>query len=640
MEHASSAIDLLELSNLVAHASQLASATSDHNISVNLLRAGYSLQRRVLLWQAIQACLDGTSIGLIRPQTHVLVIRELRETISAIENRLGETGDAADWQDYLMLNELREWADSNQDIWDSPSRLPVQVASRLRSRHLTSAQQRFLAEPEFQQLAGLLSSWGQEAIDYRQLLVHLERFELQPTSRANQNVASAVQLLRYSDQANQRQLAQVINDHYRNANMRLAISADLIQRFLPKSDHEIRPVRQRILGAETSGDSAIRTELTIKLIPDPAAWRVDLGVLGDMVSMTSSSKGPAVFHNTSTAQINSHRYLRIDPQGYRVSSEPTGVDSQDYLRKMSTDFDRWPIVGDFVRLIVREQFEQKRGLAQRVTRRMIAQEADAELDRRLEQGLTDAERRLSERIIGPLEDFSLNPIVVSMNTTEERLMVRYRVANESQMAAFTPRPRAPSDALLSLQFHQSMINNTIDQIGLIGRTWTLPELYSKLGRVFQQSDWQLPEDVPQDITIRFDDQHPAIVELKNGRLRLSLRVAELHQDQRLHIERFVVHQDYIPVADGLNAELLRDGVVEIECTNRDRFRLRVIFASIFVANAKIPLVADSWQADPRAQGLAVSQMDVCDGWLSLAISNAASEHAAEVAQRSQSLHWE
>lgn len=638
LEHGSSKVELQTLNELADEASRIGDALIDHELAARLNCAAYALSRRVALWQAIQGCLDGMTIGLTKPRGDELARQDLRQAIEATENRLIETGDAAHWRHYLLLDEMEHWLDAGDAHWTASSPLPLKVLARLRYQRLSPPQQRFLAKPEFEELASQLIVWGREPVDYRQLLTHLEFFEENSIGRTSQSLARSVQLLRHAGQENQQLVAKVLNDHYRNANLRLAISGDLIQRFMPDGSSEIRPVRQRILGADTAGNSEVRTDLQVKLIPDKSGWNIDLGVLGDVVSNTRSSKGPAVFHNTSTAQIDSHRTIRLDPFGYRVSSNPTGVNSQDYLRRMSTDFDSLPVIGDFVRLIVREQFEQKRGLARRITRRLIAQEADAELDRRLDTGLAQAERELQQRIVGPLERMSLNPMVVSMNTTEDRLTIRYRVAHEAQMAAFTPRPRAPSDSLLSMQIHQSALNNTIEQIGLAGKRWTLPELFGQLAEVFQRSDWTLPEDVPEDISIRFHDLRPATIELIDGRVKLSLHVAELDQPNRLHIENFTVVSYYVPLADGMGAELLRDGVVEIESrANRDRFRLRVIFASIFVANPHVPLVAESWQADPRAAGLAVSQVEIRDGWLAIAISDAQSEQAAKVAESSRQL---
>lgn len=639
LAHPASAADLLALEKKAQQATQLGNALPDHNLGRIVNSVSYSLTRRVAVWRSIQQCFNDSSAPLATSRNPDSARQELMAAIAAVGQKIGSTGDSANWRKYLMLAELESWAQSPHDIWTEGNSLALAALSRLHWQRLSETQKQFLAQPEFEELGSQLLVWGREPIDYRQLLAELETLEEDPISRVGARLASTVQVLRLSHEPRQQALAEALNDHYRNANLRLSIAQSLIERLLPQDQVDSRPVRQNILGAETAGDSSVRTQLNVKLVPDESAWNVGIGVEGDLLSLTRSSKGPAVFHNMSTAQIDSRRFLRIDPHGYNISSAPTQVTSQDYLRKMSTDFDSLPIIGDLARFLVREQFDQKRGIAKRITQRIIAREADEELDRRLEESLQRAEKELASRLVGPLERLNLNPLVVAMNTTEERLTIRYRVANEAQMAASTPRPRAPTDSLLSMQVHQSAINNSIAQIGLSGRLWTLPELYERLGETFQGAKWTLPQDMQsevEEIRIRFADSRPATVELVDGRMRLTLRIAEFRQGDRLHIERFVVASNYIPVADGLTAELIRDGVVEI-VSNHDRLKLRLIFAKIFVANPQIPLISESWAGDPRSEGLAVSQVDIRDGWLAVAISSAGSERAAEVTARAHEL---
>jgi hypothetical protein len=467
----------------------------------------------------------------------------------------------------------------------------------------------------------------------------LEQVEQEPTNRLVYTVADTVQILRHAANPQQTLLAETMNTHYRNANLRLTVSQKLIERFLPEGQYEVRPVRQRILGADTAGDSAIHTELDVTFHPDPNHWNVELGVRGDMVSATQSSKGPAVFHNTGTAQVNSQRFLRMSPTGYSLSSHTAQVNSSDQLQKMSTDFDGLPVVGDFVRMLVREQFNQKRGIARRITERIIARETDAEIDRKLSESLQKAERELNDRILGPLQRLNLDPMVVSMSTTKDRLAIRYRLAHEMQLGAHTSRPRAPSESLTSFQLHQTVLNNAIDKIGLSGRDWRLKDLYQSIGKVFQ-SEWTPPADVPEDITVRFADHRPITIELEDGKMRLQLRIANFQRDQGVNINNFIVTSTYIPVAEGLKAGLVRDpeGVIEIQSRHLpvgDRLALRVIFSKVFVSNPEIPLISDQWSQDPRAQGLAVSQLDIRDGWLAVAISEADSSLAAEVAERAR-----
>lgn len=635
LENQKSVEAIQQLSSLAGQAPSIANQLTDYRVAAEVLRLAYAIQRRVDVWTAIQQSLDGTTIALAKPRSPSHAREQLATSLQAVEDTLGASPDGEAWRNFLMIEQLKNWAEQSEIDWNATDQLVQTAIKRLHWPTLSYQQKQFLAQDEFRNFAANLVVWGRDPVDYRQLLVELEELEQDSTSRIASSLAGSVQALSLSEGRAQQFVARTLDTHYRNANMRLSISAKLLERFLPHGEYEVRPVRQRILGADTRGNSAVQTQLQLNLIPDPNAWNVDVGVVGDMLTDTRSSKGPAVFHSTSTAQIDSHRYIRIAKEGYAVSSQPTAVRSRDYLKKMSTDYDGLPVIGDFVRLLVREQFDQKRGLAQKISRRLIAREADVEFDRRIDEAMEKAEDSLEQYLVGPLEKLKLNPTVASLSTSKERLTVRYRVAHESQMAAFTPRPRAPSDSLLSMQLHQSSINNAIAQLGLSDKTWEIGELYEHLGNIFQQSDWTLPDDVPEDISIRFAQTRPATIELEDGKLRLTLRIAELSQPSRnLKIERFYVHSNYIPIASGLKAELIRDGVVEI-VSNRSRLALRLIFAKVFVSQPQIPLTNAEWAKDERAGGLAVSQLDIRDGWLAVAVSDDESELAAEVANRAE-----
>lgn len=626
LEHPASPQLLSDLQQLADRGGKLAEQLQDHAWAASILRTSYSLERRVAVWSAIQGCLDGMSVGLIEPNTNNVVSKaEVAQAVQAVESFLSATQDSAGWAKYLLLENLKQWSATPQQQWRAGNQLARSFLSRVYWARLDGRQRELLQHHSVTTLVEALATWGRDPVDYRQLLGSIEKIEHDNSSRLVSTIADTIQILRNAETHSQKQLAEVLNTHYRNANLRLTISESLVQRFLPEGQYEVRPVRKRILGADTAGDTAVHTQIAVKFHPDPNAWNIELGVKGNMVSATRSSKGPAVFHNMGTAQVNSSRYLKMSPMGYHLSSQPAQVQSTDQLQKMSTDFDGLPVVGDFVRLVVREQFDQKRGLARRITERMIANETDAEIDRRLSDGLSKAERDFTARVLGPLQRLTLDPIVVSMSTSQERLAIRYRLAGETQLSANTPRPRAPTDSLTSFQLHHSVINNTIERIGLSGKDWRLKDLYQSLGSVFE-ARWSPPEDVPDDITIRFADHRPITIDMVDGKMRLQLRIANLRRDEGIDIDNFVVTSTYVPQSDGLRAGLVRDpeGTIEIQSRHLpvgDRLALRLIFSKVFVSQPEIPLISEEWSSDPRAEGLAVSQLEIRDGWLAVAISD-------------------
>lgn len=630
-----------ELQQLSSHSIALGDQLQSDQLAQTLIRTGYSLRRRVDVWNAVQSCLDSTNTKIQQPQSAEQSKTRLVTAIDDVSQLVGLTVDGKSWRSFLLLDELHDWAQSPDEVWRASNTIAKKYLTRVQDAQLTDLQHQFLQQKEIALLTGILANWNQDPVDYHHLLVSLEQVEQSGQSRTIATIAESLQALRLSENVPQQRLAETLNGHYRNANLRLTISQELVERFLPQGQHEIRPIRQTILGARTSGDSSVQTRLSVKFHDDVDSWNIELGVVGDVVSNTSSSKGPAVFHNTGIAQVQSQRYLKIGPKGYAISSAPTAVASQDFLNRLSTDFDGLPIIGEFARLIAREQFNQKRGVAKRITQRKIAQETDTELDKKLESSLKQYEQQLEERILGPLSRLRLDPHVMSMSTTSEKLAIRYRLAHSMQLAAFTPRPRAPAASLVSFQLHQSALNNTLDRIGLSGRSWTLPELYAHIGSLVRTT-MTPPVDVPDDISVRFADRNPISFEMVDGHLRLHLRIAEFKRQEGLQVRNFVVTSTYVPLADGLDAGLIRDpdGVIEIQGKNlaiRDRLALRVIFAKVFVSQPKISLISQQWQADPKAKGLAISQLEVRDGWLAVALSAADNAMATEVAERTRQI---
>jgi hypothetical protein len=61
------------------------------------------------------------------------------------------------------------------------------------------------------------------------------------------------------------------------------------------------------------------------------------------------------------------------------------------------------------------------------------------------------------------------------------------------VGAFTPRPQATADSLLSVQIHESTLNNIVSSLQLNGSETDLPSLFREIARRFRRTDYQEPE---------------------------------------------------------------------------------------------------------------------------------------------------
>jgi hypothetical protein len=119
---------------------------------------------------------------------------------------------------------------------------------------------------------------------------------------------------------------------------------------------------------------------------------------------------------------------------------------------------------------------------------------------------------------------------------------------------------------------------------------------------------------------------------------LTVRIASLVQPGRIDLKNFIIRVAYIPAVEGIHAELARDGVISVDCQNvRDRIALRTIFSKVFSSRSSIPMVSEEMINNPKISGLAVSQLELRDGWLAIAVSHEKSPHVAVVRANQEQL---
>jgi len=596
-------------------------------------RVSHGIQRRAIVWDRIHQCLKSDSTKsnserFVSTRGSGLDYERLTEDLAVVREALRGTSDAANWVEFLMLEDLGRLASGGLTTQDQQVQVAQEFLGRLTFSRVTEDQKRVLTSREIQKLAEDVRPLTVNPVDYRKLLLDIESIEETSVHRCCEDVAEAIQSLRFADSQAQYAIANALNQQYRNANIRLSISEEFFNRMMPKDQVTTRAVQQKILGADTQGSSKIQTSLRVDLQPDATGWKVALNLDGDIHSNTRSSRSGATFYNSSNAKVQSVREIRVDPVSLSINGQPASVQSQESLRKFSTNWDQLPIVGDMVRYVAKQEFNEKKPIAKRISQRLIAKQTDDEFNKQLQSNIDRAQEQFDKRLIGPLHTLDLQPMILDMQSTESRLIARYRVAGVNQIAAYTPRPLAPSESLLSLQLHQSAINNLIAQAIPTDRDWTIRELADKIAEILQQPAFELPDDTPEDVNIRFMDVHPMTVEFLDGRMWLTLRIASLEQTGRIQLKNFTVKTSYIPAVEGLRATLERDPLISVDghrLGSKDRFPIRAIFTKVFAGNSAVPMVSESLINNPLAQGMQVSQLQMEQGWLAIAVSDSQQE---------------
>ena len=590
-------------------------AEVEPELVVTLRRVRHAMVRRLDIWQLASAIEHPTNSTVVAQSDHRNLSRSVAE-LAALTS-LSTTGEG--WQQYLMLDALRSAA--IQPNTNDAQQLARQILSRLESRDLDAEQRNFINRGALARLTHSLRHLAAEPLDMAEVVSRLERFERSGSVEEGRRVVEQLQHLSSSPQDAARRLAERIELHYRNCNVRVAVADELLSRMLPQQDVIHEPVRDSILGVPVRGQSETFTSLRVRTIPHDSRLLLALEAHGAITAHTVSESGPATLFNDAWSNYVVSKRFEITPRGLRVERAQAEAQSRTRLRNFETNFDGIPLLGSLVRNVVEKRVAEGTPAARQEIKRKVETKALRHMDEQADERLATAGRRFEEQALGRLAGLSLTPTMAAMQTTEQRAILRVRLATDDQLAAHTPRPQAPSDSVLSLQLHESALNNVIAQLDLDGRQFLVPELHLWIAEKLQLPAPDLASLRHEEASIRFAEQDAVQVLCREDRAQVTLSLAEVANGPH-RWSNFSVRVFYRPESSGLHAELVRDGTIQLigyGLGAKGQVALRGIFSKMFSKERRWNLVPEQLADDTRLDAYEVTQLVIDDGWIGLAL---------------------
>ncbi|WP_425616665.1 hypothetical protein NA78x_000317 [Anatilimnocola sp. NA78] len=605
------------LHKLAEQAKGIAAPLPSDNQRSQVLRAGYAIVRRIAVWQVTHvAAYEAANRQIASPDTAAW-----NQCLTTLEQKLLTLPGGAPWTNYLRLEQARQKIASADTSAADRRALARDILRRLNSTQFDATQGDFAECEVFFDLTKHLKAWADEPTDLVRVLQSIEDYERQELTAESSALANAYQQVRWSPDKNIAELGETLNMYYRNANVRVAISAELVNRMLPKEARQLEYVQDTIQGAYVEGNSEASTRLRLVLLPDRLRWRMGLEAKGEVASDTSSTKGPATFYQNGVSHYRVRKMLLVDRRGVRMFNAEAEAQANSNLLDYETSYDGIPLLGSLARAIARSQYDAAQDSARLEVEGKIQGRATSRIDQAVAEQLQKGKANFQTKLLEPMRKLQLEPTAVDMETTHERLIARYRLAGHEQLSSHTPRPQAPGDSLLSVQVHETAFNNILDRLNLAGRRLELRELYKEVTSIFTKDAPPPPEDLPEDVYVTFMQTDPVRVDCDEGRVRLTIRIEALEHGKSKW-QNFTVRGYYAPYSDQLDANLARDGVIELigeKLRFGDQIALRGIFSRVLSRNRKLSLVNKQIAMSPELQDQQVTQLVIHDGWMGVAL---------------------
>jgi hypothetical protein len=458
------------------------------------------------------------------------------------------------------------------------------------------------------------------ATETAKLLDSIERFEVSLSPVDAALAATALGALEATGHPGTPGVAKAVRDHYLSANVRVAVHQQFLEKMLPETTVMTGPVDEFVMGRKVRGTRTVEQSTKVRFTPDSDEICFDLEVHGDVSSRTVTDAAGVSLTSHGDSSFTVRKPIKICSEGLLFGNATGVASNRTQLANVQTSFDSVPIMRSVVRNIVRNQHDESLPQANREVIDRIINTSCREVDAQSEPKFAEIAERIREQIWSPMVRLGLEPTPVGMETTPTTATLRLRLAGDDQLAAHTPRPRTPADAMLSLQVHDSTINNALERLELGGRRLSLEELIRLMCERIGVEQ-RVPDDLPEGVTVSFAKVQPLRVECRDGLVHVRVALDAIESGRRNWYD-IVAHVAYKPSAVSPQVFLEREGPVQLSGPGhqgRIEFALRTIFSKIFPKERPIPLLPERMVGNPRLAGMHAVQTVSNDGWFSLAL---------------------
>jgi hypothetical protein len=457
--------------------------------------------------------------------------------------------------------------------------------------------------------------------DVGRLLESLERYETSCGAADAAVVKEALRTIEASSLSGAAAVVRAVTDHYLSPNMRLAVHQQFVEKLLPEPEETTGPVNEIINGRQVRGTRTVTRTTTVTFVPDNDEIAMLLEVQGDITSRSVTDAGVVSLTSRGASNFVVRKPIKVSSQGLLFGPATGAASNNSQLAGIQTSFDAVPVMRSLVRQLVKSQHDEALPDVNREVINKIVARACRETDDTSEPQFVEAAERVRERLWMPLVKLGLEPTPVVLETSASLATLRLRLAADTQVAAHTPRPRAPADADVSMQLHESAVNNALERLALAGQRFPLADLY---GHICERIgiERQVPDDLPDGVEVTFARSEPIRITCVDGLVQVRVALEALESSRRNWYD-VIAQVSYRPAVAGPQVFLERDGPIRISGPGhqgRMEIALRTIFGKIFPKERPLPVVPERIVSNPRLEGMRAVQAVSHDGWFALALA--------------------
>ena len=569
--------------------------------------------------------------------------QRVQNALNYLDQALVQAGanKEAGWKRFLRWDDLnRMVADSSPDPREL-SRMIRRLEGNEQGLELSpfrDLQRELLKHSELMQLGRGVSNVDRYRRQLERVARAIERYETESTADAAAQLGDLLSWLKTTGYAPD--VVARIKAASARPNLRVTIDGQLLVDAISDTRQEAAPVNRWFERARVTGVANTTASFRGQLVPATNGIAIDILVRGStLTTTTAQQRRVRVYTQGQTGSYGTKRiFMNLDG----MFSWPATACASTHQSVCGVNVNRRcgrRLIGRFAT----RRAQRKAPKAESMTNREARQTLSSRLDSETEQMLSDANKRLQERL-AQLRETGIYPDAVSLNSTDQRAYLVSTTAPEHYLAAPHDPPSTPSQAggQVMAQVHESLVNNAlgkrmggtymdnemlVDQLREAGLE-VPDELLPKAERKNPAADDE--DDEPDEWSMRFDDRYPVLVRFADGKVRIAIRGREFANEEQEINELIEISANYQvdQLPDG-QFQAQRLGKIEVNFVNTPgRLSTSQLSYKTFLLRKMDPLFREQFTPDdlPQTgelgelvQSIEPVEVELERGWLTAAL---------------------
>lgn len=569
--------------------------------------------------------------------------------VAAAKNKVGSATSATkeylvskkakgeSWITFVRVNDLEEWGQGD----GADASVLQSVSKRLAGKDMLSdAQRKFLSREIFTDLEDAIndylavSSMKAPKADansaklrnaLRDLMAALEAYEVEGGKESAFSARDAYRAVLAAAPDGGDRISQFMRSHYFNYNFQLVTTEGFVNKLIKQERTDSGPVRDFILGARVSGTQTTNSNVTVDFKDGSNAAKINLKLSGVTRSRTRGVTSQATIFTSGYHQFWAHKPLTYDGKTLSAAQASIRVNASNTTTGAQTGI---PIFGNSIAM---SEARKKRGESEAIARSRVRDRVLPEFNREVDSMVKDANKDLESKFYTKLKDAGLYPSASIFRTNESFMRVSTRTATEDELAGGSPPSSSVPKNGISVQIHESLLNNAIDKMALRGEELTQKQVIEEFERslgfllgkeldLSKRAEEEESDEAP--IKYVFDKDDPIRFKIDDGELRMSIK-AGFKQEGEEDIPTQTITIPLSLSVEGKNVQLTR-GNVQVAGEKLNIARTAVIRKKLESAikdrtidgNIELPANKDR----KKEIVLSINSIDATDGWLTVTVN--------------------